>query len=112
MDDLLRRIPSRLLAEWQAFYSMERFGGLDSDRRAAMIAGTIANAYRDRDRHPEPFTLEDFMPSYTEAEPTGVDSSSPAYIPPEQRDAAWLEMQLALMGAQPATESIPHGDPG
>lgn len=112
MDGLLRRIPSRLLAEWQAFYHMEQFGGLDADRRAAMIAGTIANAFRDHDQHPEPFILDDFMPSYREAEPAGVDPTSPAYIPPEQRDAAWLEMKLALMGVQPTTERVPHGDPG
>lgn len=35
-----------------------------ADRRAAIIAWTIAEAFRDPSKQPFPFKVEDFMPTY------------------------------------------------
>jgi len=69
----LQRISSHELAEWQAYAQVEPFGDERADLRAAIIACTIANAHRDPEQHPEPFTPADFMPHFglsnqTEAE--------------------------------------------
>lgn len=58
--------------EWVAFESVEPGEPTRGDARAALIAMTIANVYRDPKRKPQPFTLKDFM-LRTEAERADID---------------------------------------
>jgi hypothetical protein len=44
-----------------AFYQLEPFGDERADYRQALTTCVIANANRDRNRKPTPFTPEDFM---------------------------------------------------
>jgi hypothetical protein len=59
--ELLNRIDQRELAEWIAFYQFEPFGDERADYRQALTTCVIANANRDKDKKPTPFTPEDFM---------------------------------------------------
>lgn len=63
-EDLLNRISSRELVEWQAFGLLEPFGEHRADLRSGIIASTIANANRDAEKHPEPYKPQEFMPGY------------------------------------------------
>lgn len=60
----LRNISSYELSEWMAYDSLAPFGDERADLRAGTIAATIANANRDPEKQPEPFTPADFMPVY------------------------------------------------
>jgi len=53
---LLANITSYELSEWMAFYSIEPFGEVRADRRAAMIACYVAASAGAKD-----VKLEDFM---------------------------------------------------
>jgi hypothetical protein len=59
---MLASISGKQFAEWNAYYILEPFG--DEWLRTAMLASLIANANRDADLKPEPFLLQDFMPSW------------------------------------------------
>lgn len=52
--------PRHLLAAYRRFEAAEE----RADRRTAFIVATLANAHRDSRQHPEPFTIEDFMPRH------------------------------------------------
>ena len=60
--ELLSRISSSELAEWQAFASIEPFGEFRADIRAAMIATTTANTWKGKGQRPSKIT--DFMLSF------------------------------------------------
>src|SRR5690554_1412819 len=60
--ELLRRMSSRELTEWMAFFSLEPWGAEVEDWRAGLIASTIANSYRDPKRRRKPYEPKDFMP--------------------------------------------------
>lgn len=62
VDELLRRISSRELTEWMAFFSLEPWGTEVEDWRAGMVASVIANANRDPKRRRKPYEPQDFMP--------------------------------------------------
>jgi hypothetical protein len=64
VDELLHRISSRELAEWQAYFRLEPFGEERADLRAAIIAATVANTARDPKRRRRPFRPEEFMPRF------------------------------------------------
>jgi len=57
-----RHITSAEFTAWQAYADLEPFGPDAEAWRAGTIAATIANAYRDRKRKPQPFVPQDFMP--------------------------------------------------
>lgn len=61
VGELLRRISSRELTEWNAFANVEPIGDERQDIRFAVLASVIANAYRDAERHPAPFEVIDFL---------------------------------------------------
>lgn len=48
--------------EWQAFYRMEPWGTEPADKRAAIVASTIANIHRGRGK--PAYKLDHFMPQY------------------------------------------------
>ena len=64
VGELLRRMSSRELTEWMAFFSLEPWGTEVEDWRAGLIASTIANSYRDPKRRRKPYEPSDFMPRY------------------------------------------------
>lgn len=55
------------MLEWEAYYELEPFGG--QWQQTALLASLIANANRDPEKRPEPFTVEDFLPGES-----GVDN--------------------------------------
>jgi len=60
--DLLSRIDSRELSEWQAFFSIEPMPEQRSDYRSGVIASVIANT--NRGKNTKPFEPKDFIPDY------------------------------------------------
>ena len=69
--ELLERISSRELAEWQAYYMLEPFGEERKDLRAGTISATVANIARGEQK---PFQPSDFMPRFDQAEePEGAE---------------------------------------
>ena len=75
----MKRSDSRELSEWQAFYQIEPFGEERADLRSAIIACTMANAWRGKNQRA--FKLTDFMPNFE---------------PPKQQTDA--EMKIILKG--------------
>lgn len=63
---MLAGMSGRTFNEWMAYYAVEPFG--DEWLRTAILASLIANANRDTDMKPDPFTPDDFMPRMAEAE--------------------------------------------
>lgn len=62
---------SREFSEWLAYERVEPFlGPRRDDLRAAIVACTVANAFRDAEQRPEPFRPEEFMPAATETRRT------------------------------------------
>lgn len=51
-------------AEWVAFLEVEPVGGVRDDLHTAMLMTLLANANRDRKRHPKPFALQEFWPDF------------------------------------------------
>ena len=47
-----------------AYATIEPFGPVRDDQRSGVIAAMIANVNRDTSEHPEPFTVEEFLPRY------------------------------------------------
>lgn len=64
VGQLLARISSRELTEWQAFYRLEPFGEERADLRAGIIASTMANTARDPKQRRKPFEPREFMPEF------------------------------------------------
>jgi hypothetical protein len=60
--ELLVRMDSRELAEWQAYEKIEPFGEWRADLRSAIVASVVANAFRGKDSRP--VSPEDFMPEF------------------------------------------------
>ena len=87
MEELLNRISSQELTEWQAFYQMEPFGEVRDDYRMAILASVVANCHRGKKgRKAKPM---DFMPKF------GEDKEQT----PEEMQA---KLKRALMQAQKA----------
>jgi len=61
-DALARRMPYRVMREWQEYAILEPFGETRADLRAAIIASTVANVHRGKKQRP--FKLADFMPKF------------------------------------------------
>jgi hypothetical protein len=61
------------LTEWQAFFNLEPYArGWEP---FAMLASVIANANRNPEEKPEPFTVEDFMPTSTDLSTDSIADS-------------------------------------
>lgn len=59
---MLAEMSSRHVAEWMAYYRLEPWGEERADRRSAIIATTIANIHRGKNR--APYKIEQFMPKF------------------------------------------------
>lgn len=68
MDGMLKKIPSRLLMEWMAFYGLEPFGYSAEFQGHAMTSSVIAEVNRNPKKRSEPFTASDFMPKEEQGE--------------------------------------------
>jgi hypothetical protein len=66
VDQLLSEISSEELSEWMAYYQLEPFGDERADWRSGMMAATMANLQRSKNR--APYKPEDFMPQYDRPE--------------------------------------------
>jgi len=62
VSELLHRISSRELTEWQAYYGVEPFGEDRADLRAGIVASTVANVFRKSGT--SPYKAQDFMPRF------------------------------------------------
>ena len=62
VSELGRRMSSRELTEWMAFFRLEPWGAEVEDWRTGLIAATIANANRDPKKRRKPYEPQDFMP--------------------------------------------------
>lgn len=68
VGELLRRISSRELSEWMAYYGQEPFGDVRADLQAGIIASTIANVNRDPKKQHKGFEPDDFMARFWDDE--------------------------------------------
>lgn len=66
--ELQERISSHDFAEYWAMFQLEPWGLEREDYRAGIVASTVANANRDRKKHPRPYRPEDFVPHVAERE--------------------------------------------
>lgn len=76
-----------------AFEQLEPFGGIAEDFRAGQIAAVIANANRDRDKRPQPFTASDFMPALAELK-RASPAAQPYMAPTKEEQSALLDRVL------------------
>ena len=68
---MLRRMDSRELAEWLAFYNLEPFGGDTQYIGHAITAATVVNVHRDKNT--KPAKAEDFLPKYRKPKQTAAE---------------------------------------
>lgn len=64
---MLRRIPSRLLSEWMAYYGLEPFGQERENMHAGLVTSAVYNVNRDPKKHRKPFSPGDFMLEFDSA---------------------------------------------
>lgn len=72
--ELLERIPSYELSEWQAFYRVDPFGDQRADLRQGITSAIIANMFADKGKAQPPMV---FMP-FREPEPEPEPDPQPA----------------------------------
>jgi hypothetical protein len=61
VSEMLERMSSRELTDWQGYYQSDPWGEQRADWRAGMICAVIANSFRDPKKG-KTFKPEDFMP--------------------------------------------------
>jgi len=85
--ELLRRIDSRELSEWQAYYGIEPWGTEVDDHRFGVVTSTIANVNRDPKKRARPYNPDDFFPRHTGEEEDVEDNADKwrAFIAPFQK---------------------------
>ncbi len=72
VDGVLAELSAAQIREWEAFAELEPFGM--TWHQTALLAQQFANANRDTDAHPEPFTIEDFLPVEPQDEAVSVET--------------------------------------
>lgn len=60
--ELMRRMTAREFGYWKAYAALWPLGERAADLRAAVVAATFANAFRDEKKHPTPFAPDDLFP--------------------------------------------------
>jgi hypothetical protein len=73
----MTEVDSHEFTEWMAYNRLEPFGPQRGDLRAAIVAATIANVYRDKKKKPTPFKASDFMPDFDGEYTADVEAMSP-----------------------------------
>jgi hypothetical protein len=69
VGEMLRRVSSRELSEWQAYYQVEPFGPWRDDLRAGVQTALIANAIRPKGA--KEYKPADFVLVFKEPKPNG-----------------------------------------
>jgi flagellar basal body rod protein FlgC len=69
VDEMLTKLSSAQMAEWEAFYLLEPFGFEYNNHAAGMIASTIANCSMTRRKDKKPFEPKMFFPNPEELLP-------------------------------------------
>lgn len=90
VDRMLAEVDGRQLTEWQAYAQIEPFGEERSDLRAAIVAWTMAEVYRDPEKQKEPYPLEAFMPKFGDSSGERGSVKVKELSPEAQR--FWLEL--------------------
>lgn len=72
VSDLLRRVTSSELSEWQAYYKIEPFGDWRADLRAGIVASNATNLAQSQDA--KQMTPLDYMPIYKPEKKRGDDA--------------------------------------
>jgi hypothetical protein len=88
---MLAAVPSRLVAEWQAYFRLEPFGETRGDLRNAMLCALTVNMQRGKDQ--DPVTPEDFMPDF------GGERKKPRQ-PKEQTPEQMMSLAMSLLGGE------------
>lgn len=70
---MLRRMDSRELTEWLAFYTLEPFGGETVYLGHAITAATVANSNRGKSK--KAAKVEDFMPKFERPHETSINDA-------------------------------------
>lgn len=99
--ELLSRMTSEELSEWQAFDMLEPIGSGRTNQIIATLAMLFANKDRDRSIRPDPWPIDAFIPSFERyrAPPADAVPGAPASSPaPAKRGA----VSTALQGAKAA----------
>ena len=93
--------------EWMAYAKTEPFGERRDDLRSGVVASTIANANRDAQKHPEPFSPADFVLNFRdEDDGDGSASASASRGRRPLRDrSAWSGVK-AMFKANAEAETI------
>jgi hypothetical protein len=104
VESVLAELSAAQLAEWQAYYQLEPFGG--QWQQTALLASLIANANRDPEQKPEPFTVEDFLPGSAGQDEEADDEADDPLpgLPPnrestdlgEGEEPAWMSWKASM----------------
>jgi hypothetical protein len=94
VDGVLSELSTRQLAEWQAYYQLEPFGG--EWHRTALLASLVANANRDAEKKPEPFKVDDFLPVRTEMTTDETEKRTTDETEIETDDAPWMAWKASM----------------
>ena len=80
---------------------MERFRDREEIAflRTGLICSTIANCNRDPERHPTPFTPQDFMPESFRREEEQPEMTN------EEREQAWINEMRVLVAMTGGTDT-------
>lgn len=68
--ELLDRMSSRELSDWQIYERIDPFGEERADLRIAQLGAAMANLLTDKKSRKRDFTVADFMPFLDQIEPT------------------------------------------
>lgn len=69
VDEMLRNMPAKQFAGWQAYDALETFSRKRMDYLIASIVQTLWNINRDTKKHPDPFKLDDFLLEFEQQPP-------------------------------------------
>lgn len=92
VSDLLARMPSAELAEWQAYYGLEPFGEMRADLRAGIVASTVANTMSDRKAGDKAYSPADFMVFKDHDDDAGPSGPTEVLFDPDPDKHAQLVM--------------------
>ena len=69
VDELLGRMSSAELSEWQAYYELEPFGQVRGDLQAGMVAAMMGNLWRGRGKFGKPYGPGEFVLRFEDPSP-------------------------------------------
>jgi hypothetical protein len=100
--ELLLRLDSHELTEWQCYYALEPFGEERADLRMGIATSVLANVNRNPEQRSEPYTAKDFMPQFSEA-------AEPPKKVPVTTEIAYFKLRSMLAAARERKEEKQRG---